>query len=150
MNTDRSIKEIMTTKLLTVQPDTGVLEVKKIFTKNTFHHLPVVKPGGILIGIISKEDLLNMAQMLAVNTAGKTYTEKQYNSLKAKDIMTKYPVSLEPEDTIGLAADIFLANRFHALPILDDNVLVGLITTHDLLKYSFNIQTNTEEFEAYQ
>ena len=60
--------------------------------------------------------------------------------------MTKYPISLEPDDTIGLAADIFLANRFHALPILDDDVLVGLVTAHDLLRYSFNIHASTEEY----
>ena len=51
--------------------------------------------------------------------------------------MTEFPMHLDPEDSIGLAADTFLANKFHALPIVEDQVLVGLITTHDLLKYSF-------------
>lgn len=149
MNTDRSIKEIMTTKLVTVLPDTPVSEVKKIFNKHTFHHLPVVDMTGALEGIISKEDFLKLAYLLSKNTGGKTYSEKQYNSLTAKEVMTKYPISLEPEDTIGLAADIFLANRFHALPILDDQILVGLVTTHDLLQYSFNLHTSSEEYELF-
>ena len=150
MNTDRPIKEIMTTKLVTVQPDTSVKEVNKIFAKNTFHHLPVVDSAGVLAGIISKEDLLKLSYVLSKNTAGKIYSEKQYSSLTAKDVMTKFPVSLDPDDTIGLAADIFLANRFHALPILDDDILIGLVTTHDLLRYSFNIHTSSEGFELFQ
>ena len=51
--------------------------------------------------------------------------------------MTKLPMFLSPEDSIGLAADIFMANKFHALPVVDDNQLIGIITTHDLLAYSF-------------
>lgn len=135
----------MTTKLVTVLPDAGVNEVKKIFDKNKFHHIPVVDTGNMLLGIISKEDFLKLSYVLSINTAGRVYSEKQYGSLKAKDVMTKYPITLEPDDTIGLAADIFLANRFHALPILDDEVLIGLVTTHDLLRYSFNIHTSSEE-----
>lgn len=145
MNTDRAIKEIMTTKLVTVLPDAAIDDVKKIFDKHTFHHIPVVDAGKALQGIITREDFLKLFYMLAKNTAGKTYSEKEYKSLKAKDVMTEYPVALEPEDTIGLAADIFLANRFHALPILDDDILVGIVTTHDLLSYSFNIHVSTEE-----
>ena len=47
-------------------------------------------------------------------------------------------LSINADDSIGLAADIFLANRFHALPIVEENRLVGMVTTHDLLLYSFN------------
>lgn len=148
MNTDRPIKEIMTTNLVTVSPDTNLNEINKIFAKNTFHHLPVVDSAGVLAGIISKEDLRKLDHLLSKNTGGKIYSEKQYNSLSAKDIMTQFPVSLEASDTIGLAADIFLANRFHALPVLDDDILIGLVTTHDLLRYSFNIHTSSEGFDV--
>jgi CBS domain-containing protein len=57
--------------------------------------------------------------------------------------MTTYPVFLEPDDTIDLAADIFLANKFHALPILDDGQLVGLLTTHDLIRHVFSEVQNS-------
>jgi acetoin utilization protein AcuB len=58
--------------------------------------------------------------------------------------MTKYPLQLSPDDTVGLAADIFLANKFHALPIVDDGQLVGIVTAHDLLSYSFSSPVGEE------
>ena len=45
--------------------------------------------------------------------------------------------TLEPSSKIGTAAEVFLENLFHALPIVDDGKLVGIITSFDVLKYSF-------------
>jgi len=147
MKAEKPIRDIMTTELVTVSPDTKVAAIKKIFDQNGFHHLPVVDKGEELAGIISKEDLFKLSYVLSLTTSGHSYSEREYENLKAKDIMTKYPLSLDPEDTTGLAADIFLANKFHALPIIEDGKLVGLSTTHDLLKYSFDSKTVSKEEE---
>jgi acetoin utilization protein AcuB len=138
MNPERPVSDIMTNNLVTVRPDTNANELMAIFQEHSFHHIPVVEKGGILVGIISKEDFFKLAYVLSLNTTGRSWTEREYRSLKAADIMTKQPVVLDPEDSIGLAADIFLANRFHALPVVDDHELVGMVTSHDLLLYSFN------------
>lgn len=144
MNPNQPVSSIMTTQLVTVRPDDTVHKVKEIFNENEFHHLPVVADGERLAGLISKEDFFRLSYLMSLNTTGRTYSEMAYNHLKAKDIMTEYPVSLEPEDTIGLAADIFLSNKFHALPILEGETLVGIVTSHDLLQYSFKspVETN--------
>lgn len=128
----------MTTSLVTVSPDATASRIKELFESNGFHHLPVVDRGENLVGIISKEDFLTLSYVLSLKTTGPTWSDKEYESLRAGDFMTSYPLSLDPEDTIGLAADIFLANKFHALPIVEDGQLVGLVTTHDLLKFGFN------------
>jgi len=140
----------MTTKLVTVSPETTAREIKKLFDKHSFHHLPVVAPGNKLKGIISREDVAKVAYILSLQTSGKTYSEKEYTSLTAKELMTQYPLSLDPDDTIGLAADIFLANKFHALPIIEDDELIGLVTTHDLLAYSFNNNVSEKVEEVYE
>ncbi len=147
MNANKPIREIMTTKLVTVAPDTRARAIKEIFQKNSFHHLPVVDAGEDLVGIISKEDFFKVAYIFSLNTTGRTWTEREYNALRAKDFMTKYPMALDPDDTIGLAADIFLANKFHALPIVEDGVLVGMVTSHDLLRYGYEMKVGdgTEE-----
>lgn len=138
MNPDRPIREIMTTKLVTVTPDTSAESIQAIFREHDFHHLPVVDKGEALIGIISKEDFYKVSYLMSYNTTGKTWTKKEYQALKAQDFMTKFPLTLDSEDTIGLAADIFLANKFHSLPIVEDGKLLGMITAHDLLQFSFN------------
>lgn len=137
MNTDIAIDTIMSRELITVAPETSLTQIKHTFDNHTFHHLPVVQAGGKLVGIISKEDFARAAYMLSLSTDGQAYSQLEYASLTANDIMTIYPVFLEPHDTVGLAADIFLANKFHALPILEEGQLVGLITTHDLVRFAF-------------
>ena len=51
--------------------------------------------------------------------------------------MTKNPISVRSDDTLGLAADIFEANSFRALPVVDENELVGIVTPYDLMRYAF-------------
>lgn len=136
MQLETPIREIMTTKLTTVSPDAPVQEIQEIFATNNFHHVPVVEPGSVLVGIISREDFRNFYQALSANSSGPTWVKKQLEHRRAKDIMTATPLSLDPDDTIGLAADIFLANKFHALPVVEDNILMGILTTHDILAYS--------------
>ncbi len=150
MNPDTPIREIMTTDLITVGPEQNVQAIQDLFRENDFHHLPVLDPGERLIGIISKEDVFKLSYVLSLQTTGKTYSEKEYRSLKAADIMTRYPVTLDPDDTVGLAADIFLANKFHALPIVEDEQLMGLVTTHDLLAYRFGEPIPAKQEQAYE
>jgi acetoin utilization protein AcuB len=139
MQADRPVREIMTTRVVTVTPDATADMVKEIFRKNNFHHIPVIdQTTDALLGIISMEDFFKQAYLLSLDTGGKRYSEKAYESLRARDFMTEDPLFIEPDDTIGLAADIFLANQFHALPIVDEGKLVGIITTHDLLSFVFN------------
>lgn len=138
MQADRPLREIMTSRLITVSPEASAEVIREIFHKNTFHHIPVTEKGDVLVGIISMEDFFRVSYVLSLNTGGRIYSEKTYSSLTAKDFMTTYPLSLEPDDTIGLAADIFLANQFHALPILEDGKIVGIVTSHDLLASVFN------------
>lgn len=139
------IKEIMTTSLVTVEKTTTSAEIKRIFEKNKFHHLPVVDLAGRLEGIISREDFFRIAYLLNHNLKDKAEAEHMFNQMEAMDLMTPQPLVLDPEDTVGLAADIFLANEFHAIPILDDDSLVGMITTHDLLQYGFKSPIGEEQ-----
>ena len=135
----------MTAELVTVRKGDTVHKVREIFNENDFHHIPVLDKGENLAGIISKEDFYRLSYILSLQTTGKTYSELSYQHLLAEDIMTEYPMCLDPDDTIGLAADIFLANKLHALPIIEDGRLLGIVTTHDLLKYSFDLSQVAED-----
>ncbi|MEY4134131.1 MAG: hypothetical protein RL386_481 [Bacteroidota bacterium] len=127
----------MSTDVVSVAPDTTLQDVNTIFEKHAFHHLPVTGHAGVLAGMISKTDVLRFALQLAHRSSGPTWMQKAFRAATAADVMTKHPLSLDPEDTIGLAADIFLANKFHALPIVEGETLLGIVTTHDLLMYGF-------------
>lgn len=137
MNPNNPLSRIMTTQLHSVRPDDSIQKVMEIFRQYEFHHIPVVTDGEQLVGIISREDFVRIAYDLLLLSTNKTHPKSSYRTMKVEEVMTIHPLSLEPEDTIGLAADIFMANQFHALPIVEDGRLVGLVTTHDLLRYGF-------------
>jgi len=137
MNPNAAIQEIMTTDLITIRPEDSISAIRAVFEKHDFHHLLVVEKGAQLVGIISKKDYLKTVHFASANTTERTGTIRENGVMVAKDMMTKYPIHLDPEDSIGLAADIFLANKFHALPIVEDGKLIGILTTHDLLEYIF-------------
>jgi len=119
-----------------VRPETGIDEIHTLFERHSFHHIPVVEHA-TLVGIISKTDYVKIRHMLATTWAGETVCQDMYKDMCARDIMSREPLRIESADTIGLAADIFRANALHALPVVDDGELVGIVTSHDLLTYAY-------------
>ena len=131
INSESPIKELMTTNVFTVSPDDRLVKANKIFDEKGFHHLLVVNENE-LVGILSKTDLLNyLWNAMAAENIVKS------SDILIKDLMTHNPITIDCDDTIGLAADIFLSNKLHSLPVLDGEELVGVITSYDLLKFTF-------------
>lgn len=132
MNTETPISEIMTKDVICVQAEDSVLKVEEIFSCNPIHHIMVVEDGE-LVGVVSKTDMMLLYKEYA-------YTAEKLNAsgMLIEDIMTPDPLSLEIDDTIGLAADIIMANKFHSIPVVDDGKLVGIVTNHDLVKFAFS------------
>ncbi len=119
------LSTIMTTELITIGPEENLAKAHELLTTRRFHHLPVLD-GKKLVGLITTYDLFKLTQ-----------PRSEYKDVKVKEIMTKKLATLEPSDHIGTAAEIFLAHLFHAIPIVTGGELKGIVTTHDLLKYSF-------------
>lgn len=131
MNAESPIKEIMVTELYIIGPKDPLRKAQRIFEEKGFHHL-IVTDNGELAGILSKSDLLNFLWQQWTNGA-----ESMSKNVMVEELMTANPITIDADDTIGLAADIFLSNRLHALPVLDGSALVGVVTNHDLLHYSY-------------
>lgn len=135
MNAYAPISTIMVTDLVTVNPEESLSHVKKIFEQHTFHHLPVVRFRKI-VGIISKTDFEHFTGGL--NHSNDSETQQLLETAKAEDIMTKGIGKLEPDDRINVALEIFSKNWFHALPVVKNDELVGIVTTQDVIKAVMN------------
>ena len=121
--------EIMSQQVTSVLPNTPAEDLVQFFEERSFHHLPVINTDGLVLGIVSSEDLIRMERLASSRPV-------TMPPLVARQIMTKYPISIAPDEPVSLAIDIFLENKFHALPVVEDNRLVGIITTHDILSFS--------------
>lgn len=135
--TNGTLRDIMTTQLKVIRMDTPFEKIKEIFDQNSFHHLPVVDSMNMIKGIVSRNDFTKLTYQISTNTGGKIYSQKFYSGTFAHDIMTKNVVVLNPENTIELAASLMMKNLYHAIPVMEDGVLVGIVTSHDLLVYAY-------------
>ena len=122
---NESVQSIMIKDLITLGPESTLAHVKDIFKTKRIHHIPIVDEGK-LVGLVTTYDLW-------INSPN----HENYDHIQVKDIMSKKLVKLEIDDKVGTAAELFLDNRFHALPVVDNGMLVGLVTTFDVLRYEF-------------
>jgi acetoin utilization protein AcuB len=122
---NEKISTIMTRNLLTVNVDDTLQDVKNLIEHKRIHHIPVVD-GNKLVGIITTGDLLWLNRPFS-----------DYPNIHVRDVMTRKIAFLEPDDKVGAVAEVFLEHLFHCIPICDEGNLVGIVTTHDLMKYEY-------------
>ena len=117
----------MTKNVSKVKPEDSLEVVKQLLFEKHFHHLPVTDDNDQLVGIITSWDLIKSNRRF-----------EDYGDYKVGDLMTRKIATLGPNDLVGAAAMVFLRHLFHAVPIVDDaGKLIGIVTTHDILKYEF-------------
>jgi CBS domain-containing membrane protein len=131
------VADVMTRDLLIVQPSDHLDKVRDIFAVNNIHHIPVVDAQGMLAGILSRADFNRVSHVLTIldPVQYKEYNDALYRTTTAGEIMTRQVATVSPGDSLRIVAEIFRENLFYAVPVLDHGILVGLITTHDLITY---------------
>jgi CBS domain-containing protein len=117
------VKDIMTRNVATARPDTSLREAAEIMADNHIGCL-VVKTDGKINGIITDRDVL-----LAVADE----KNKNLGSLKVKDIMTNYVITIHSANPVEKAVRLMIENRIKKLPVVDNDRLVGIITMSDII-----------------
>jgi len=134
MQATTPIFKVMTKNPETVSPSDTMEEVRQIFEKRGFHHIPVVAAGK-LVGLVSYTDYLRLVRSVFDNKQEVRNNEKILHATVVKDVMTTNLLCLSKNESVEAALRIFKANQFHSLPVVDEQQhLVGIITTYDLMK----------------
>lgn len=133
------VSAIMTRYLVTVTPNTTAKKVSEIFETHEMHHVPVVE-NDKLVGIISKIDVLKITHCIGLLKSKQDirFNDDILNSVLAEEIMTANAMTVSVDDPLSKAAALFSTNKFHALPVVQDEKLVGILTTYDLIEYAYN------------
>jgi CBS domain-containing protein len=127
------VSKFMTRKLVTVVPGDPMSVVKEIFETQRIHHIPVVKYR-TLVGLISKSDFLHFVRGMETTPYDQLVEKSRLTHYKAEDIMTTGIATLESSDRLNVALQLFGENLFHAIPILENGELAGILTTFDVIK----------------
>ncbi|MGB3344990.1 MAG: CBS domain-containing protein [Aequorivita sp.] len=127
------VSEIMSKDLITLSPKQSLYEAEILFNRHNIRHIPVVE-NERLVGMISHTDLLRIS-FADLDENDEFVVPLIYEMFGIPDVMTRLPIFVEVDSTIKETAEILSRQSFHSLPVLDKGILVGIITTTDLINY---------------
>ncbi|MBW1982676.1 MAG: CBS domain-containing protein [Deltaproteobacteria bacterium] len=123
----------MTTELITVTPDTPIVKARDLLRDHNIKQVPVVDDKGNLVGILTDRDI-KMAWASPATTLSIYELTYVLQKLTVESIMVKEVITITPDATIERAAKILHDKKIGSLPVMEDNKLVGIITSTDLME----------------
>jgi CBS domain-containing protein len=141
-------RDIMTTEVLAVSPETSIAELSKILENRKIGGVPVVDKGGRLVGVITQNDLVERARDLELPPAINILDFHIYLQIPSHlfhrvekmlgttvgDCMTRNPVTVGPEAPLSQIAGLMAKQKVHTIPVLEGGKLVGVVGKMDLIR----------------
>jgi CBS domain-containing protein len=126
------VRDLMTTKVLTLQDDNKMIVVQEIMGWAHVRHIPVVDREHRVVGIVSHRDLLHAA---ISSVAAATPIERRQHlwAIRLSAVMQTQVQTIAPDATIQEAAARMRAGKIGCLPVVEMGELVGIISEYDLL-----------------
>ncbi|GAL68127.1 CBS domain-containing protein [Jejuia pallidilutea] len=128
------ISMIMTEHVITLKRNDNLEKAEKLFKQYKIRHIPVVEDNTI-VGMLSYSDLLRLSFADVTDDNDTAADVMVYSMFTIDQIMKKKIVCVSPSNSIKEVAEILAKKEFHALPVVNNNKLVGIVTTTDLINY---------------
>ena len=119
------VKDYMARHLVTLKPDDEVLRAIHTLIEHKIAGAPVVDKDGKLVGILTEKDCMKAAVDASYHS--------QYGGLVV-DFMSTDVEIMDVEDSIIEAAKRFLNKSYRRYPVMDNNRLVGQISSADVIR----------------
>jgi acetoin utilization protein AcuB len=127
------VRDVMTTRVFTLEPDDSIYSAVCLFEAERFHHLVIVERGKIQ-GVISDRDILKAISPFLGQSSLERPQDLATGRRRIHQIMTRKPVTIHADQTLTEAARTMLDRRVSCLPVVNDQgALVGILSTKDLI-----------------
>jgi CBS domain-containing protein len=135
MNLDLPVRHVMTTLPRTLRLDETLSDAWTWMLNGGFHHLPVTHEGQ-LVGILSASDLRAVLRDLPdeLYETGVILDD----SRTVGTLMTADPESIGPDAPLREAFEALATGRYHALPVTTGGLVIGIVTSTDLLRHALD------------
>jgi CBS domain-containing membrane protein len=127
------ISKIMTKNVVTLNIVDSLETAEKLFKEHKIRHIPIVKNKEV-IGMLSYSDLLRISYS-EVSEDEQNVETFMYDMYTIKQVMAKNPYMVPPYTSVKDVAELLSKKKFHALPVVEDNELVGIVTSKDLINF---------------
>jgi len=137
-------KDVMTTKVVTVRPDTRVEHIAALLLERRISGVPVIDADGRVVGIVTEGDLMRRPDIGTERHRGwwlrmfgdereRAAEYARAHGSRAADVMTRNVISVEEETPVVEIARLLEEHRIKRVPVLRDGELVGIVSRANLL-----------------
>ncbi len=126
------VSDRMTREVVTLEVEQSLREALSLQQRHKIRHIPVVSDGSI-VGILTDRDLKRASPSLLSGINQEQYDEL-LDTTRVGQVMTRNPYTVTPATPLKDVAKILIDRKFGALPVIEKNQLVGIITEIDLLR----------------
>jgi CBS domain-containing protein len=139
-----NVKDVMTSPVVSVEPDSSVLQAVRIMLQRRISGLPVIDKEGRLVGIVTEGDFLRRAEtgtqrrrprwlefLLGPGRLAEEYTRS--HGRKVQDIMTAEPVTVTEEEPLDAVVQLMEKRQIKRLPVMRGDEVVGIVSRANLV-----------------
>jgi CBS domain-containing protein len=141
-------KDIMSTEVITVTPDTSVEELGRLFIEKGISGVPVVDEKQNLVGIVTENDLIRQNERFHIPTLLRIFDAfiplqgsaeiedeiRRMSASKVSQICRKNVVTVDPETSLQDIATIMSEKGVHLLPVMSSGKIVGIIGKMNVIR----------------
>ena len=135
------IRSWMETRVHSVKPLDSIQHARESMTNHRINQLPVIVDGR-LVGIVTDRDLRDAFPSVfdaAIADEKRTIGAVDPRAVKVEMVMAREVITVEPTDSITDAARLMRSRRIGALPVVEKDRVVGIVTRSDILDYFIDL-----------
>lgn len=155
---DRLVSDVMTSDVLSLKPEMSVRDAWQKMIRHEVKAMPVVDGSGIVVGLLTDEDLLDrggilhrlsVTLQLPDEDIQKAVKSLETTPLTVSEVMTQPVITINQDDSLGLAAERMVNTNLKRLPVVDNtNHLTGMLSRLDILKQLVELPAQTIQQNA--
>ena len=119
-----TVRDVMKTDVVAVVPEITVRELIQVLLEEQITGAPVLAPSGKVLGVVSSTDVLRLAKCRV----------RDLGDERVADIMTPVAFTIHPEESLADLAHFFRCGRVHRALVMEDGVLLGVVTPYDAIQ----------------
>lgn len=129
-----TVGDLMSRRLVTIDPDAPLSHARDLFERHRFHHI-LVTEGARLVGIMSDRDLLKGLSPFLQTMAERTIDVDTLRR-KVHTVMQRKVITTPPTATLDHASARIVKHGISSLPVVDpQGALLGILTWKDILRW---------------
>ena len=121
---NKKVRDMMSTRMVAATREYNARDLAVLLQSGTFSGIPILDPGNTLVGLVTEFDVLKAM-----------VDDKDLHTLKAEDIMSANPISVDEHQTAKDAMTLMIAHRIIRVPVVRDGKLIGLIARTDIIDH---------------